>query len=73
MRLAFAFAFDSAGKSIAARMAMMAMTTRSSIKVNAQRVPPRRRWAHFLISDFELNEFFIMFQSVTSQSHGGHQ
>src|SRR5262249_48207757 len=34
---AFCFAFDSAGSSIAARMAMMAMTTRSSIKVNALR------------------------------------
>ena len=35
--VAFCFAFDSAGKSMAARMAMMAMTTNSSIKVNAFR------------------------------------
>jgi len=34
IRLAFSFAFASAGKSIAARMAMMVMTTRSSISVN---------------------------------------
>jgi len=31
---AFAFAFAKAGKSIAAKMAIMAMTTNSSIKVN---------------------------------------
>jgi hypothetical protein len=30
------FAFDNAGNSIAAKMAMMAMTTSSSIKVNPE-------------------------------------
>ena len=35
--LAFSLAWDSAGKSIAARMAMMAMTTKSSINVKACR------------------------------------
>ena len=34
MRLAFAWAWLSAGKSSAAKMAMMAMTTSNSIKVN---------------------------------------
>src|SRR4029078_3373605 len=34
---AFAFAFASAGKSIPARMAIMAMTTRSSMSVKARR------------------------------------
>src|SRR6266536_1659907 len=34
---AFSFAFDSAGRSKLARMAMMAITTRSSIKVKACR------------------------------------
>jgi hypothetical protein len=33
--LAFALALDSAGKSIAAKMAMMAITTNNSIRVNA--------------------------------------
>jgi hypothetical protein len=37
MRLAFSFAFDSAGSSIAARIAMIAMTTSSSINVNPRR------------------------------------
>ena len=34
MRWPFSFALESAGKSIPARMAMMAITTNSSIKVN---------------------------------------
>jgi hypothetical protein len=33
-RIAFSFAADKAGNNNAARMAMMAITTRSSIKVN---------------------------------------
>ena len=33
MLMAFCFALDNAGSNIAARMAMIAMTTRSSIKV----------------------------------------
>ena len=37
MDLAFSLAFDNAGSSIAARIAMMAMTTSSSIKVNARK------------------------------------
>src|SRR5204863_1226575 len=37
VRLALHLALERAGKSIAARMAMMAITTRSSIKVNAER------------------------------------
>src|SRR5437773_1253710 len=41
-RWAFSFAPASAGNSIAARMAMMAITTSSSIKVNAS-VPKRMR------------------------------
>jgi hypothetical protein len=35
---AFAFAFDNAGSSIPARIAMMAMTTSSSIRVKADRI-----------------------------------
>jgi hypothetical protein len=38
IELAFAFAFAKAGKSIPARMAMMAMTTRSSIRVKPRRI-----------------------------------
>src|SRR6478609_2552091 len=38
--LAFCFALDKAGKSIAARIAMMAITTNSSMRVN----PPVDRW-----------------------------
>ena len=37
MRCALRLAFDKAGRSIAARMAMMAMTTSSSISVKATR------------------------------------
>jgi hypothetical protein len=37
MRMDFALALPNAGKSIAARVAIMAMTTSSSIKVNARR------------------------------------
>src|SRR5437879_6230334 len=37
MRLALALALAKAGRSIAARMAMMAMTTRSSMRVKARR------------------------------------
>src|SRR5687767_14004162 len=37
MPLALAFAFPKAGSSMAARIAMMAMTTSSSIRVNAAR------------------------------------
>src|ERR1035437_6450566 len=37
MDTALALALDNAGSSIAARMAMMAMTTNNSIKVNARR------------------------------------
>ncbi len=36
IRLAFSFARDKAGNNIAARIAMMAMTTSSSIKVKAR-------------------------------------
>ncbi len=39
-RLAFSFALDKAGKSIAANMAMIAITTNSSINVNAFVIPP---------------------------------
>src|SRR5438045_510020 len=42
---ALALALASAGKSIAARMAMMAITTSSSIKVKAPEVTRRRRIA----------------------------
>ena len=35
-RLAFSLALDNAGRSIAARIAMIAITTRSSINVNAR-------------------------------------
>jgi hypothetical protein len=35
VRLAFSFAAESAGRSIAAKMAMIAITTRSSINVKA--------------------------------------
>src|SRR5215472_8095614 len=38
VRLAFSFALANAGSSRAARIAMMAMTTRSSISVNAPRL-----------------------------------
>jgi hypothetical protein len=38
MACALAFALDSAGKSMAARMAMMAITTKSSINVNPRNV-----------------------------------
>jgi len=41
MRMAFTLARDNAGSSSAARMAIMAMTTSSSIKVN----PARKRFA----------------------------
>jgi len=37
-------AFDSTGKSIEARIAMMAMTTKSSIKVNPDSVPDMFRF-----------------------------
>ena len=37
MRLPFSLAFESAGRSIAAKIAMMAITTSSSIKVKAPR------------------------------------
>ena len=40
MDRAFSLAFDSAGSSIAARIAMIAMTTSNSISVNARRPPP---------------------------------
>jgi len=43
MRCAFSFALLKAGRSIAARMAIMAMTTNNSIKVN-----PRRRAGLFV-------------------------
>src|SRR5262252_5168928 len=45
MRIAFSLALDSAGNSIAARMAMMAITTSNSINVKAPAIPldrPRR-------------------------------
>src|SRR5581483_5295376 len=38
LRLAFSFAACNAGKSIAARIAMIAITTSSSIRVNARRI-----------------------------------
>jgi hypothetical protein len=41
--MAFNLALDSAGKSRAARMAMMAMTTNSSIKVKAPQGAVTRR------------------------------
>ena len=40
---AFAFAFDRAGNSIAARIAMIAITTNNSIKVKAR----NSRWVGF--------------------------
>jgi hypothetical protein len=43
MRLARDFAAASAGKSIAAKMAMMPMTTNSSIKVKADRAASGER------------------------------
>jgi hypothetical protein len=43
-RLALSFAFASAGNSIAARIAMMAMTTSNSIKVKARRFGVFRAW-----------------------------
>ena len=47
--LAFSFARDSAGRSMAARMAMMAMTTS-----NSMRVKPRRadRWVMIMVGCF---------------------
>jgi hypothetical protein len=47
--LALAFAFERAGKSIPAKMAMMAMTTRSSIRVN-----PAAPWARCLVRGFKV-------------------
>ena len=35
---AFSFAFVNAGKSIAAKMAMIAMTTNNSMRVNARKI-----------------------------------
>src|ERR1043166_9255069 len=43
VRLAFSFALARAGRSRPARIAMMAITTRSSIRVNAGRQTPRHR------------------------------
>ena len=48
MRFAVSFAFASAGNSIPARMAMMAMTTSSSINVNAPRFAFDRRACWFV-------------------------
>src|SRR6266581_8029544 len=41
--MAFCFALDNAGKSNPARMAIMAITTRSSIRVNARRPEQENR------------------------------
>src|SRR3974390_2597665 len=54
MRLPFSLALVNAGRSIAARIAIMAITTRSSINVkplaNRSRAPSRRRWPVFTMS-----------------------
>jgi hypothetical protein len=41
--LAFCFALTNAGSNMAARIAMIAITTSSSIKVNAREKKPNRR------------------------------
>src|ERR1700754_2375150 len=53
VRVAFALALLKAGNNMAARMAMIAMTTRSSIKVNACLVLFERLWhiTHFLFAE----------------------
>src|SRR5262245_53907531 len=57
---ALPFAFASAGKSIAARMAMMAMTTSSSIRVNPDLPEGRKRAADifmaFVVLDRNAND-----------------
>jgi hypothetical protein len=50
MACAFSFALDKAGNSIAARMAMMAITTRSSINVKP---------AGFALGPLEAQRFMI--------------
>jgi len=57
--LAFCFALARAGNSIAARIAMMAITTKSSIKVNAPRNPLERRQPRW---DFNSKTFIFMMQ-----------
>jgi hypothetical protein len=61
---AFTFAFDNAGSNIAARMAMMAITTNNSINVNAARRTSRLRHRAADFSDcamptLDSKEFFI--------------
>src|SRR6185503_16633508 len=66
MPWAFSLARLKAGNNMAARMAMMAMTTSSSISVNARRVPPRLRPARTPASKSELNGVCITFRSDAS-------
>ena len=59
---AFCLAFARAGKSIVARMAMMAMTTSDSIKVNA-----RRKWSF----DFIQFEKHNTLTAIAAMAHSG--
>src|SRR6516164_4769639 len=63
IELAFSLAADNAGNSIAARIAMMAMTTNSSISVKAAVRAPRR-------SDKFLCEVLIAKLTVGNQGRG---
>src|SRR6266550_3475655 len=47
-RWAFALALDSAGRSRAAKMAMMAITTSNSISVNARRLSALSPWSNLI-------------------------
>jgi hypothetical protein len=55
---AFALARERAGKSIAARIAMIAMTTRSSINVNAR--PLANRFGSVLADDLDCSMLFMV-------------
>lgn len=50
---ALSFAFDKAGNSIPAKIAMIAMTTNSSIKVNAHDAKECRLWPGVLFESVE--------------------
>ena len=56
MRMAFALALLNAGRSIPDKIAMMAMTTSNSIKVNADRGP-----SDFLVSSIDGKKSFLSF------------
>ena len=53
-RLALSFAADNTGSNIAARMAIMAMTTSSSIKVNAPEGNPDRLFVFTFFTDAQI-------------------